>query len=167
MEYIICRHHVSDSANLFTDVFVLPSILTIDSQRTLLLTDYLIQLGPKASNNSICFTFPVGKIKNKTFQHPFDGFCNLNNFAEGQKIPAMSLLPHYGARVVSCFVLTLRPSLAWQLTLSGVSKAISFSSFPLLQMYRHTHTRQTHTLSIQHHTGLALFLSRRVCGGRK
>lgn len=35
--------------------------------------------------------------------------------------------------------LTLRPSLAWQLTLSGVSKAISFSSFPLLQPHTHTH----------------------------
>lgn len=48
-----------------------------------------------------------------------------------------------------CFTLTLRPSLAWQLTLSGVSKAISFSSFPLLQMYTHALDRKiknnTHT----------------------
>lgn len=29
--------------------------------------------------------------------------------------------------------LTLRPSLAWQLTFNGVSRAMSFSSFPLLQ----------------------------------
>lgn len=50
---------------------------------------------------------------------------------EGQKPPLLITTP------------TLRPSLAWQLTLSGVSKAISFSSFPLLQEHRHILQRST------------------------
>lgn len=53
---------------------------------------------------------------------------------------------------------TFRPSLAWQLTLSGVSRLISFSSLPLLPGHQHhsltagnTHTH-SHTASDCNHS---------------
>lgn len=129
-------------------------ILMTDSPERLLMPageclDYLIQPWPTAANNSICFTFPE---ENKTFKPQSDGCVTVMIFlrCSSDTESSCDLLVIFFNYCF--FALTLRPSLAWQLTLSGVSKAISFSSFPLLQICTNKHRRQVE--DIHHHKGL-------------